>query len=220
VEGSVDLSILGNAHRELRDPRAMRALAHPVRLALIEALSLDGELTATQAAEIVGESPASCSFHFRQLAKYGFVEEAGGGTGRQRPWRLKTLAITLNIEDASETSAAIAGRDLLAMFQDQAIARLRNWMATQSLFPKRWRKAYQAKRAIWWVTPEELEQLGEQMQRLVLRYSDRVEDPRSRPEGALPVEFLGFAYPLRPQPARPAGDTSRSDTETDSHRGG
>jgi hypothetical protein len=217
--GDVDLPGLGDAHQDLRDPRAMRALAHPVRLALMDALILDGELTATQAAQIVGESPANCSFHFRQLAKYGFVEEAGGGTGRQRPWRLKTLAITLNIEDAGEAAAASAGRELLATLHEQAIARLRNWTATQSLFPKRWRKAYQAKQAIWWVTPEELEQLGEEMLALMLRYSDRLQSPSSRPEGALPVEFLGFAYPLRPPAGQPAGDTRGSDAETDHPEG-
>jgi DNA-binding IclR family transcriptional regulator len=43
--------------------------------------------TATQLAERVGESPANCSWHLRQLARYGFVEEAGGGTGREGPWR-------------------------------------------------------------------------------------------------------------------------------------
>src|SRR4051794_27883368 len=67
--------------REVRDPRALRALAHPVRLELLERLT-DGPLTATQAASIVGESQASCSFHLRQLAKYGFVELAGDGAGR------------------------------------------------------------------------------------------------------------------------------------------
>ena len=44
-------------------------------------------MTATQAGEALGESPANVSFHLRTLAKYGFVEEAPGGTGRQRPWR-------------------------------------------------------------------------------------------------------------------------------------
>ncbi|HXC45240.1 MAG TPA: helix-turn-helix domain-containing protein, partial [Solirubrobacteraceae bacterium] len=73
--------------RELSDARTMRALSHPVRLALIETLGLAGPLTATQAGERIGESPTTCSFHLRQLAKYGFVEEAGGGSGRARPWR-------------------------------------------------------------------------------------------------------------------------------------
>src|SRR5919108_2121595 len=72
---------------ELTDPRALRALAHPIRLALLGALRREGPLTATQAGALVGESAASCSFHLRQLAKYGLVEEAGGGRGRERPWR-------------------------------------------------------------------------------------------------------------------------------------
>src|ERR1051326_5509959 len=79
--------LAGKDRRELRDPQAFRALAHPLRLTLIELLTREGSLTATEAAELTGESPASCSFHFRQLAKYGFVEDAGGGHGRERPWR-------------------------------------------------------------------------------------------------------------------------------------
>jgi Helix-turn-helix domain len=68
-------------------PKAIRALAHPVRWALLDALDQAGTLTATQASEMLGESPANCAFHLRTLAKYGYVEEAGGGRGRERPWR-------------------------------------------------------------------------------------------------------------------------------------
>jgi DNA-binding transcriptional ArsR family regulator len=69
------------------DARAIRALAHPVRLSLLELLAHTGTLTATQASEILGESPANCAFHLRTLARYGFVAEAGGGRRRERPWR-------------------------------------------------------------------------------------------------------------------------------------
>ena len=64
--------------RKLTDPRAMRAVAHPVRIALLEVLGTEGPLTATQAGEHIGESPTTCSFHLRQLAKYGFIEEVEG----------------------------------------------------------------------------------------------------------------------------------------------
>src|SRR5215831_7968530 len=66
-------------HLEVRDPRMMRALAHPLRVALIEAIGQadTGTLTATEASDLLGESPANCAFHLRTLAKYGFVEEAG-----------------------------------------------------------------------------------------------------------------------------------------------
>ena len=67
--------------RQLTDPKAMRAMAHPVRLALMEEINDAGTLTATEAAERVGESPSNCSFHLRQLAKYGFVEEARAAPG-------------------------------------------------------------------------------------------------------------------------------------------
>jgi len=68
----------------LTDPKALRALAHPIRLALIGLLRTQGPLTATRAAELLGESSASTSFHLRQLSKYGLAEEAGGGQGRER----------------------------------------------------------------------------------------------------------------------------------------
>src|SRR5215510_7400059 len=93
--------------RELTDPKAMRALAHPVRLALLEALTDAGALTATEAGEIVKESPANASFHLRQLAKYGYVEEAEGGTGRRRPWKRKALGMRFSeVHKDPETEAA------------------------------------------------------------------------------------------------------------------
>ena len=79
--------------RELTDSQTLRALTHPVRIALIEALLLGGAMTATEVGERIGESPTTCSFHLRQLAKYGFVEEAGGGKGRSRPWRLTSIGM-------------------------------------------------------------------------------------------------------------------------------
>ena len=70
----------------------LKALSHPLRLDLLEAVTIHRQLTATQAAEIVGESPANCSWHLRQLAKYGFLEEVPGTTGRQRPWHVGVRA--------------------------------------------------------------------------------------------------------------------------------
>jgi DNA-binding transcriptional ArsR family regulator len=72
--------------RDVSDAQTLRALTHPVRIALLEALSMGGgAMTATQLGEQIGESPTTCSFHLRQLAKYGFVEAAArAGPGRGR----------------------------------------------------------------------------------------------------------------------------------------
>jgi DNA-binding transcriptional ArsR family regulator len=74
---------------EISDPKAIRALAHPLRLDLLELLGASGPATAAQCGRVLGASQASCSFHLRQLAKYGFVEDAGFGRDRrERQWRV------------------------------------------------------------------------------------------------------------------------------------
>ena len=73
---------------DVRDPRALRALAHPLRGKLLGLLRLDGPSTATQLGYRLGESSGSTSYHLRQLAAYGFVEDMPGeGTGRERWWQ-------------------------------------------------------------------------------------------------------------------------------------
>jgi hypothetical protein len=69
----------GRTVTRLTDARALRAYAHPVRMKLVGLLRTEGPLTATRAGELLGESSGTCSFHLRQLAKYGLVEEAGAG---------------------------------------------------------------------------------------------------------------------------------------------
>src|SRR3954447_14599442 len=112
---------------ELTDPRAMRAYAHPVRMALIGLLRTEGPLTATQAAARLGESSGTCSFHLRQLAKYGFCEEAGGGQGREKPWRAtaSTTTWSTNVED---TELRDAQRRLDAIVVQHYMTRVSRWL--------------------------------------------------------------------------------------------
>src|SRR3954453_4555939 len=93
--------------RELTDPTTMQALAHRGRLRLLEVLAHEGEVTATEAGERSGKSPASCAFHLRQLAKYGFVEEAPRTGGRRRPWRPKGVGMRFtDMHEDRETAPA------------------------------------------------------------------------------------------------------------------
>ena len=104
--------------RKITDVRTMRALAHPVRIALLEVLTLGGAMTATEAGERIGETPTTCSFHLRQRAKYGLVEEAGGGKGRARPWRVTSIGYSLNsVHDDPE--AEIASNAVLRLWRER-----------------------------------------------------------------------------------------------------
>ena len=85
----------------ITDPVAIRALAHPLRLDLLDLLSTSGSATAAQCGRVLGVSQASCSFHLRQLAKYGFVVDAGPGPDRrERQWRVPEPRPTVRVTGA------------------------------------------------------------------------------------------------------------------------
>src|SRR3954470_24572175 len=126
--------------RQLSDPRQLRAITHPMRIRLLEELAFAGPSTATELADRVGESPANVSWHLRQLAKYGFVEEAGGGKGRNRPWR--PVPRPLSWGDSDESGEVAAASDALSMqFVEQEFAGLRDWQAWRRTDPPDWQDA-------------------------------------------------------------------------------
>jgi DNA-binding transcriptional ArsR family regulator len=184
--------------RRIDDPRTLKALAHPVRIALMETLSVEGPLTATEAGERIGESPTTCSFHLRQLSKYGFVEEAGGGRGRSRPWRVPEGGLSVRSEQP-DPEAAVAASTVARLWRESQLRRLEHWRDTRSSYPRQWREAATHSATITWLTAEELAELNrELLEVLITRFPERRSDPSQRPEGALPVETLLFNYPLSP----------------------
>src|SRR6478672_12889031 len=93
--------------RRLTDATVMRALAHPTRIELHELIAREGELTATEAGERLGLTPANVSYHLRQLARYGFIEEGSSVPGRARPWRVRSAGHAWDgIGADAETNAA------------------------------------------------------------------------------------------------------------------
>jgi len=188
---------------ELRDAHALRALAHPTRLKLVGLLRLQGPLTATQAARELGETPQRCTFHLGQLAKYGLVEEAGGGRGRERPWRA-TASFTSWPNVMTEQEAATAGQVLEAVMAEQHFGGVRGWIERKHEEPQEWQEAAQLDDVALYLTAAELEELGRDIWSLFDRYLARGERPDLRPEGARPVTVLDLAFPRR-TPAEAGG---------------
>ena len=178
----------------LTDPRALRAMAHPIRLSLIGVLRREGPLTATQAGELIGESSASCSFHLRQLAEYGLDEEAGGGKGRERPWRATTLFTSW--PDVAEGPEAAAASSLLSsVIAERYFEALMRWLDAKPDEPEQWQHAAHFGDTMLYVTPEELTGLAAQTQAMMDRFLDRVEHPELRPPGARRVAYIHLAFP-------------------------
>ncbi|BAJ32471.1 MULTISPECIES: helix-turn-helix domain-containing protein [Kitasatospora] len=191
----------------LTDPRALRAYAHPTRMALVGLLRLHGPLTATRAAELLGtESVASCSFHLRQLAKYGLVEEAGGGRGREKPWRA-TAAFTSWDASPADPEQAAATEALQRAVLDGYLARATDWLLHRGADGAEWREAAGFGDTAVLVTAAELAELDARVEELLRPYVERLTAPGPRPEGARTVQLVRLALPTdRPATDRPAGE--------------
>jgi hypothetical protein len=188
----------------VRDPKMMRALAHPVRVALLEAINQaeTRTLTATEASELLGESPANCAFHLRTLAKYGFLEEAGGGRGRERPWRQRYRTLEL-VPPGLDEEARVAAEAAASIWMDRWVARARYRLLRTLGQPAEWQEAAIGSQRDLYLTAQEAKDLSEAMQRLFEPYEDRREDPSLRPPGSLHYEVLVFGYPLTDPPGTP-----------------
>jgi predicted ArsR family transcriptional regulator len=178
----------------LTDPKALRAYAHPVRLKLIGLLRTRGPLTATQAAKLTGESSGTCSFHLRQLAKYGLVEEAGGGTGRERPWRATTLYTSVE-EDADDPASVAAGTLVRSVLVDMYFERVSRWLDMRGQVAAQWREAALFGDRFIYLTAGELTELGAKIEELVETYAEREVRPQARPHDARMISMLLFAFP-------------------------
>ena len=182
---------------ELSDPRALRAMAHPTRLALVGLLRREGPMTATQAAPHVGESPSSCSFHLRQLAKWGLVEEAEGGRGRERPW--KATAEFTSWQRAPVGGDAGAARSALDRVLAQGyLDQIVGWFERRSEEPEEWLELSGLGDWTLYLTPAELKKLEDDVDALVEPYLTRSTDPAARPAGSRQLTFIHALLPEGP----------------------
>ena len=191
---------------ELTDPRMMRALAHPARIAIWAHLGLHGPATATECAEIAGLSPSACSYHLRTLARYGFVEEdlQSAADGRERPWRARVLAFSVDDVPGTPAATRVASRLLVENLRAAAEENRARYLTRRSEYPADWQAAAGETFSVAHVTPEELERLRAQVLEVMAPYIRL--DPASRPAGTLPVRITLELYPwFGPEEASSAG---------------
>ena len=159
----------GPAYRRLQDPRELAALAHPVRLGIMELLTVSGPLTATELADRLDETPANCSWHLRKLAEHHFVEEAGGGIGRQRPWQVRSVGLAWDESDASPGQVR-AGRALEQMLLERQVTRFHQARARlHDDGDDDWGRGRQATQSASWLTLDELETVNTEIRAVLER---------------------------------------------------
>jgi DNA-binding transcriptional ArsR family regulator len=181
---------------EITDSETMRALAHPMRLAVLERLQRHGPTTSTQLASEVGTTPAAASRHVRRLAALELVAPADPTEGAHgRRWKAVATGIRFEPSDDAESQAAYRALENVMFLRADEFPR--RWMAeAEPRLEPEWRKVSGFVNVRMKLTPEEAEALDARMEELLIPFVTR--DVSGTPEGARDVRLLRY---LMPEPA-------------------
>lgn len=159
-------------------PEALKAFAHPLRMALYAELAQRGAATASQLARSLGESSGQTSYHLRQLERHGFVEDDPSHTGgRERWWRPIGFALD-ETELFLNPDTAVPAREILQQTIAERAAALTSWLED---FDPTSSTAGQLSATTLDLTDEEAEQLGNELVALIERHTDEFRDRGPRP---------------------------------------
>ncbi|GAA2240768.1 transcriptional regulator [Streptomyces ruber] len=126
------------------DARSLRGLAHPLRMRLLYTLRLNGPATASQLAAKLGESSGATSYHLRQLAAHGFVEDAPEhGKGRERWWQAVAQGVQLDNAIVRDSSPEVRGAAALYLHEvaNTHTQELATWLGTRHEWSEEWNDA-------------------------------------------------------------------------------
>jgi DNA-binding transcriptional ArsR family regulator len=146
----------------LRDPRAIKALAHPARLAVIDELFAGRKLTATECGAIAGLSASAMSYHLRALEKWGIVRRSEAtGDGRERPW--EAAGDTLMVDSAEPRASAAGEATLIARQLDKQRAETLGWISGQDEESAAWYDSTVIGSGVYWLSQEEAKRIGDRL---------------------------------------------------------
>jgi DNA-binding MarR family transcriptional regulator len=178
---------------EITDPQVLRALAHPVRLAILDRLQRHGPATATQLSPHVGATPSVASWHLRHLSSFGLVKDWDGAAGRrERWWQAAAKGFRFNLPDDAEGQSA--ARQLQGEMFAQYAGLPQQWLLRdEPQLDTRWRRLAGLSNTRVVVTAQELRQLEDAIEKLLAPYVRR--KANKQPAGARGVRVLRYVMP-------------------------
>jgi DNA-binding transcriptional ArsR family regulator len=191
-----DSSALPEEPSRLRfeDPRSIRALAHPARLAIIDALSTGEELTATQCAELTGLSPSATAYHLKALEQYGYAEPASPRKDRrERPWRATRRRVEAYLDNSTPANAT-ATAAFVASYIDMTRAVAVDFVEAGPKEPQEWRDASLVSVSDIWLTPHEATLVARELSAVLEQFRERAER-NQRPTGSRRVRIMNLLTP-------------------------
>ncbi|MEV0124094.1 winged helix-turn-helix domain-containing protein [Streptomyces sp. NPDC050703] len=180
------------------NPRSLRGLAHPLRVRLLASLRLDGPATASQLADRLGESSGATSYHLRQLAAHGFVEDdPERGKGRERWWRASHQGTYFDEALHHDPDPAVRGAADLYLHEHATLhaQELSTWLGTMRDWPREWTESADMSDYTLQLTPELTAELNQRMEALIESYRPLAVDPDT-PDSAK-VRLHTHVFPTR-----------------------
>lgn len=177
------------------DLRALRVIAHPVRLRMLGLLRRDGPSTATRLAQRLDINSGAASYHLRQLAGAGLiVEETGRGTARDRWWcaaHQTTDCSWADTEGALLEAGIAFARGVVNDYADQMI----RVVEEMPLLPEKWQRASTTTDRFFLLTVDELRSMNDEIKAVLSRYRSH-SGTEQAPEGAVQVSAIYQAAPV------------------------
>lgn len=188
----------GAGARKLRtlDPRSLRGIAHPLRMRLLQTLRQDGPATASRLAEKLGESSGATSYHLRQLAAHGFVEDdPERGKGRERWWKASIDGMQFDSALYADPDPAVRGAADLYLHEHATMhtQEVATWLGTMRDWPEEWRRSSDLSDFTLRLTAAQAHELNEKIHALIESY--REAEPAPDTEGAAQVRLHTHAFP-------------------------
>lgn len=188
----------GEQGQDIRlDPRNLKGLAHPLRVRILGSLREEGPATASMLAGRLGESSGATSYHLRQLAAFGFIEEdPGRGSRRERWWRAAQRSTWFDEKSiGTDPESRLLGAEYLRAIANGAASRTLEWIDSLPSAPGDWASVGTMSDYGLRMKPEQVRELAADIEKLVARY------PAFNPEAeAVPGEvFVAVQFQLLPK---------------------
>jgi helix-turn-helix protein len=192
---------------EITAPQEIKALTHPLRLDLLELLAVSGPATAARCGRVLGVPQANCSFHLRQLAKYGFVVDAGPGEDRrERIWQLPEVRPTLRIPPGADS---VLERQLRRVVVEREARAILDYAGRREREDPPWRDTGTVMTAVAICSPEDALEIKDKWKALLEPYLARTAAESQLRPGQRHVRYFMAATPISdPDPEDKDRDSS------------
>jgi predicted ArsR family transcriptional regulator len=173
----------------------LRALSHPTRLKILMLLRLEGPTTATQLAQQLKLNTGATSYHLRQLAEHGFIEEdAERGDARDRWWKAAHQSTRMGmasrpVEEAEDAEAYL---QTVALLYTETLMQA---VAERRYLPDAWQRATTTSDWHIRLTPARAEELLDALEEVISRWWESEEPAGTDGAAVFVINLNAFPRP-------------------------